>query len=437
MGPFSEDPAAPRRWLALAAVLAAGVLVHALWFTEPHAVVFDEVYFGRYALDYLGHRNVFDNHPPLGKLIFAAMAGLLGLDPGFGFSPNGAPFPDPRYALIRVPAHLAGAAFPAVLFALALQLGLSRWAAFVVGLLAALDNAILVMSRTAQMDLFLMVFGFGALACWLRHRNGGGAGWFAAAAVLAALAPCVKWTGLSFTALVLLLEALRGWRQRDWRSAGRIAAVLAATALLYVAFFAVHFALVEGRVPPDLLDRTLALNAQMWASTKGTTPQHAYGSKWYDWPFMMRTVDFWARYQDPLMFRIYLLGNPVVWWATGYAMLYLLVNFLPKLPALVARERPAPAAPVELLLIGAYLMNMLPFTQIRRVTFLYHYLPSLGFALLALGLLLDRSGRHARWLGWTLLALAAAAFVYWAPLSYGLPLTREQFDARFWVPTWK
>ena len=28
MDPFSEDPAAPRRWLALVAVLAAGVLVH-------------------------------------------------------------------------------------------------------------------------------------------------------------------------------------------------------------------------------------------------------------------------------------------------------------------------------------------------------------------------------------------------------------------------
>ncbi len=434
---FTEDPAAPRRWLALAAVMATALLVHALWFTRPHAVVFDEVYFGRYAMDYLGHRNVFDNHPPLGKLIFAAMGWLLGLDPGFTFNPNGAAFPSPDYALIRVPAHLAGVLFPGILFALALELGFSRWAAFVVGGLAALDNALLAMSRTAQMDLFLLDFGFGALACWLRHRRTGGTGWFAAAALLAALAPCVKWTGLSFTGLVLLLEALRGWHGRDLRSLARIVAVLALTAALYVAFFAVHFVLIEGRMPADLLERTLAVNAQMWASTKGTTSVHAYGSKWYDWPFMMRTVDFWAEYKDPLLSRIYLIGNPVVWWATGYAVLYLLVNFVPKLPALVTRAQPSPASAAELLIVGAYLANMLPFTQIKRVMFLYHYLPAFGFALLALGLLLDRTGRHARMLGWVLLALAAAAFVYWSPLTYGLQITREQFDARFWVPTWK
>ncbi len=434
---FTEDPAAPRRWLALAAVLATAMLVHALWFTRPHAVVFDEVYFGRYALDYLGHRNVFDNHPPLGKLIFTAMAALLGLDPGFGFNPNGAPFPSPDYALIRIPAHVAGVLFPAILFGLALQLGFTRWAAFVVGMLAALDNALLVMSRTTQMDLFLLDFGFGALACWLRHWRGGGRGWFAAAVLLAALAPCIKWTGLAFTALVMLLEALRGLHGRDWRSLARLALLAVAPALLYLLFFGIHFTLIEGHWPERLLQRTLDMNRQMFASTANTTSVHAYGSKWYDWPFMMRTVDFWAEYKDPLLSRIYLLGNPVVWWATGYAVLYLLVNFVPKLPALVARTRPVPVSGAELLIVGAYLANMLPFTQIKRVMFLYHYLPAFGFALLALGLLLDRTGRHARWLGWTLLGLAAAAFVYWAPLSYGLQITREQFDARFWVPTWK
>lgn len=218
---------------------------------------------------------------------------------------------------------------------------------------------------------------------------------------------------------------------------GVLALLALAPALLYLLFFGIHFSLIEGRWPEGLLQRTLDMNRQMFASTANTTSVHAYGSKWYDWPFMMRTVDFWAEYKDPLLSRIYLLGNPVVWWATGYSVLYLLVNFLPKLPVLLSRARPAPASGAELLIVGAYLANMLPFTQIKRVMFLYHYLPAFGFALLALGLLLDRTGRHSRVLGCVLLGLAAAAFVYWAPLSYGLQITREQFDARFWVPTWK
>ena len=76
-------------------------------------------------------------------------------------------------------------------------------------------------------------------------------------------------------------------------------------------------------------------------------------------------------------------------------------------------------------------------TQIKRVMFIYHYLPALGFALLALGLLLDRSGRHARRIGAVLLVLAAAAFVWFAPISYGLPITHPQFDARMWIDTWR
>jgi len=106
---------------------------------------------------------------------------------------------------------------------------------------------------------------------------------------------------------------------------------------------------------------------------------------------MLRPLDFWLVRRAAAVAHLH-ARQPVVWWASAYCMLYLLVNFVPKLPALVQRVQPAPAAFAELLLIGAYLANMLPFTQIRRVMFIYHYLPALGFALLAVGLLLDRSG---------------------------------------------
>jgi dolichyl-phosphate-mannose--protein O-mannosyl transferase len=58
-------------------------------------------------------------------------------------------------------------------------------------------------------------------------------------------------------------------------------------------------------------------------------------------------------------------------------------------------------------------------------------------ALLALGYLLDRTGRYRGRLAIALLALAAAGFVYFAPLTYGLPLAPADFDARFWVKGWR
>ena len=437
---MNDTPVLERRpWLAPAAVLLLAVAVHAAWLTRPLSVVFDEIYFGRYALDYLRPNDYFDLHPPLGKLIFAAMAWLLHLDPAFTFPGNGVAFPDVSYALLRTPAHVAGVLLPLALWGVAREIGFSRWAALVVGLLAALDNALLVVSRLTMIDVFFVLFGFAALWCYLRHRRAGGWGGLVAAALLAGAAASVKWTGLSFLGLVVGLEAWRGWRQRDLASLSRLALLLVLPVVVYTGVFALHFALIDragGAAAGGFFERLFALNQRMWETSRGMIVKHPYASHWFDWPFMMRTIDFWAEYHDPLLSRIYLLGNPVVWWASGYAVLFVLVNLPVKLAAGLA-ERRLPAPPAELLLVAAYLANMLPFTQIKRVMFIYHYLPALCFAILMLGLLLDRCGRHARWLGVVLLAAAAAAFVYFAPLSYGLEITHAQFDARFWVDSWK
>ena len=51
--------------------------------------------------------------------------------------------------------------------------------------------------------------------------------------------------------------------------------------------------------------------------------------------------------------------------------------------------------------------------------------------------LIDRSGRDARWLALVLIALVAAGFVYFAPLTYGLTLTHAEFDARRRLRGWR
>jgi dolichyl-phosphate-mannose--protein O-mannosyl transferase len=132
-----------------------------------------------------------------------------------------------------------------------------------------------------------------------------------------------------------------------------------------------------------------------------------------------------------------LLGNPALWWVAGYAILLLLVNY----PVRVFRQafgRPGPTPTAsESTLVVAYLANLLPFVPIARPMFIYHYMPALCVALIGLGLLLDRCGRDARWLGPLLIALALAAFVYFAPLTYGLSLSLAEFDARMWLRGWR
>jgi dolichyl-phosphate-mannose--protein O-mannosyl transferase len=446
-------------WVALFALSAA---LHFAWFERPLTVVFDEVYFPRFALSYLKNEYYFDLHPPLGKLILFVTGWIAGLDPGFSFATNHLPFPDPSYVVLRVPPRIAGTLLPLVLVGLALELGVTRFAAFVVGALAALDNALLVISRFALLDSFLLLFGFGALWCYLRARRRGRR-WLVAAALLAGAALSVKWTGLAFVGLILLAEGWHWLRARDAAGIVRIGAVGALAAAVYVASFAAHFALADksGRddaamsrafqatlagnpnaadaslVRPGFWGRFAELHRAMYDGHRRTVERHPYSSHWYDWPFMMRSVDFWAEHKDGRIAHIYFLGNPVVWWAAGYCILFLLVNFPPKVFDRFVRREPGTIERTEAAIVIAYLANLLPFVFIGRIMFSYHYLAALCVALLALGYLLDRCNEYRRMFGFALLALAAAAFVYFAPLSYALPLTPEQFEARFWVRGWR
>lgn len=442
-------------------LLVLSAALHFAWFGHPASVVFDEVYFPRFGLAYLNGEYYFDLHPPLGKLIFGATGWIAGIDPGFSFGGVHQPFPDSSYLALRIPPRLAGTLLPLVLVGIAFELGLSRLAAFTVGALAVLDNGLLADSRIALIDPFLLLAGFGAIWCWLRSRTRGW-GWSVAAGLLAGAALAVKWSGLAFVGLVLLGAGLHWLRTRDLAGIGRMALMIVASAAVYVATFVIHDALLT-RAGPDAAHMSAAYQANLSGTAAAADPAqpragfvarmvelhskmlgghqsagpHPYGSRWHDWPFMMRGIAMWTQAKDGTIASIHLLGNPAVWWASGYAILLLLVNFPPRLYNWALRRPGAQLVPTETAIIVAWLANMLPFVLISRVLFVYHYLPALCVALLGVGHLIDRSGRDARWLAPLLIALAVAGFVYFAPLTYGLTLTDAEFNARMWLRGWR
>lgn len=457
----SQGPWLRRAWPFLL-LLAASLALHFAWYGQPAAVVFDEVYFPRFGLAYLRHEYFLDLHPPLGKLIYAATAWLAGLDPGFAFASIHQPFPDGSYLVLRVPPRLAGSLLPLVLVGIALELGISRFASFVVGALAVLDNGLLALSRFALMDPFLLLFGFGALWCWLRGRRGRW-GWTLAAGLLCGAVLSVKWTGLAFVGLVLLGEAVRVWQgPARARGIARTATLAALTAAVYVASFAAHFALIT-KTGPDADFLSPAFQATLEGHPRAADPAqprlgfggkfvemhqrmlaghtgagaHPYSSRWHDWPFMMRAIAMWTESGNGRIASIHLLGNPAVWWVAGYAILLLLVNYPPHLFNRVLGRTGTVPERSESVIVVAYLANLLPFVPIARPMFIYHYMPALCVALIGIGLLLDRCGRDARWLGALLIALSLAAFVYFAPLTYGLSLSMAEFDARMWLRGWR
>lgn len=437
--------------------------------TQPNAIVFDEVYFREYALRYLTGSYYFDLHPPLGKLLLGAWAGLFGITPA-------ADSTDPAVALRVLPA-LAGIALIVVFYQFLRELTASRKVATLGASLLLLDNAILVESRLILINSMLLLFGIGAITCYLvARRSTGRLQWIllTASALLTGMAISTKWTGLAALGLIGLLWFARTLRNRlPWRAALPQAAVLVLVpAIVYAAVFAIHFALLPNSGPGDAymsqrFQSTLAGNAAFDPAAGMSTPErlveintvipeyefslnesvHPYSSTFQSWPVMQRGIYYWndTVAADGTQRHIYLLGNPPIWWG-------LLVGVAVVAVAWIRRPEAFAAHTGTFGLLGiAWAANFLPFATIERPMFLYHYFFSFMFCIAAvsigIGLLAgwttdgDRPwsfpSRGSAGLYVGILAVALAGFVWFLPISYGLPLTEGGLADRMWLGTWR
>lgn len=437
--------------------------------THPHAIVFDEVYFREDALRYLNGTYFFDLHPPLGKLLLAGWAKLFGISA----APQST---DPAVALRVLPA-LAGTALIAVFYLFLRELTASRKVATFGAALLLLDNAILVESRLILIDSMLFLFGLGALTLYLAsRRHAGRAHWILliGSAVLAGMAASTKLTGLAALGVIGLVWLAQTLRERvNWKRAlAQAACLLVAPALVYVSVFAVHFSLLTHTGPGDAFmsqqfqstlvgnphydpaarmsftDKFVELNKAMRDYELSLdNSKHPYSSTWLTWPELKRPIYYYtdARKTDGTQQYIYLQGNPIIWWGVLAGVVVMAVGWLRR-PQLFERHR----GPLVFLGV-AWLVNYLPFVLIKRPMFLYHYFFSFMFSLAAvsigLGLLagwMTRSkavwqfpSRRAAALYWGILVVALASFVFFAPISYGLPLTDSGLADRIWLDSWR
>ena len=155
--------------LAMGWLLAAGLLTRFYGLNWPPQVVFDELHFGKFVGGYITGRYFFDIHPPLGKLLIAAVAWWSGYDGSQPFETIGESYhPNVDVFALRVLPATFGAALPPLAYALARQLGCSRTSAALVGGLLVLDGSLLVESRLLLTDSSLFFWDLLQLLTALR-----------------------------------------------------------------------------------------------------------------------------------------------------------------------------------------------------------------------------------------------------------------------------
>jgi len=440
-------------------LLALGALLHFVRLSEPRRVVFDEVHFGGFVSAYLGdHRYFFDVHPPHAKLLIAAVSGLGGYRGGQDFASLDAPYEAVSPALLRAAPALAGTLLPAVLFGLLLQLGARPMAAFLGGLCAVLDNALLVQTRIIALDGFLLLGIFGSLSALLAALAARSArsrvAWTIGAGALAGLAAGTKFTGLAvlpLLAVCIWLPVLRsGARAPSLRAAfGTSTWLLVTAATVYAAGWALHFALLDQPGPGDAwavptgswVRDTLEVHRHMLRSNFGLEATHPYASPWWSWPFMARPIYYWTHGDAAL----YFVGNPVVWWGAALGLVLLAgTSALRRVTGLSVPEGVARPVRLWLPLLG-YAVALAPLVRVPRALFLYHYLTALLFSLCAVMLWLDHLG-FTRDGGWRAqrasfhggVVALGVGFLVISPFSFAFvtaPTLREWVFALF--PGWR
>lgn len=414
--------------------------------TEPPGYYFDEVYHAVTAKGYADNNpDAYDPfakapkegtaydwlHPPLAKLI---QAGSIKI---FGDNPVGWRTPSVIFGTLIIPATF-------ILANLVAGPTVAILAAFVI----AFENLTFVMSRIAMNDVFvtffiLISFIFGYLYVQKRKFK-----YLLLTSIFLGLSVASKWTGAyailvvgAFTFFnVTKSTSKESWLRRHIRLSLLPSEVLKLTLLIVVPLLIYFAAYGQFWLQGHSIQQFVDLHKQIWwyqnrhdlEHSYGTTPLYCVpkgleGSKtWCPWVLNARGVYFSYEQYGEKAGYIYALGNPLIFWAGIIAVSFVIGKLIDE------RKK-------ELVLIlSGYFIFWVPWIFSPRILFLYHYLPSIPFLSISLGVLLAAIYQSKfKYLAILIILIFIATFFYFYPISSGWPIKPESIDNYMWLKTWR
>jgi dolichyl-phosphate-mannose-protein mannosyltransferase len=375
----------------------------------PGQRIWDEIYFPVMARKFLDGVYQFDLHPPLGKFIIAVGIVL------FGDAPIG----------WRLMPLLFGAAMIPLGAALGWYLFRERVAALLLAAFIAGETFLIAYSRVGIMDGILLFFTLATLLAALLAERRGQVLWVA---VLLGLAISVKWA-------VFMVAVPAGyvlWRKGLFRP---FLASLWVSAIIYVVIVYVGALVAVTTNPWEAWQWTWDWHLKAFERVTAAIP-NPWGSPWWSWPLMLRTIRLSSLFATAAgeLQVITAIGNPVLWYSSTLAVVAGLVEAARRLVA----RKPIADDPLVPILLG-YVFLLLPWIPGTRIPYIYNYLPSYAFALMALAYWLWRIWGRRPWGPWVVVAftaLALASTLFFVPLAAGLPISAESMQQRIWLDSW-
>lgn len=416
--------------------------------TDENSTYFDEIYHARTAYEMIHHLYCYENtHPPLGKLIISVGIRI------FGMCPFGWRFMGTLFGVLMLP----------VIYAFIKKLLGPAWICTVGTLLFAFDFMHFAQTRIATIDVFITFFILVMYYFMYQYTQ---MSFYdtelkktfvplAFSGIFMGIGCATKWTGVYAgigLAVIFFATILRRYREylhalkmpkgssegiRNQKIIQSFFPNLWKTGAFCVLFFVVipcviytlaYIPFVDGS-DDGVVTRMFNNIQTMYNYHSKLEGEHSFSSFWYQWPTMYRPIWFYSgSVSDTVKEGISSFGNPLVWWAGIPAFLYLLWD------ALLERNQKAG------FLCVSYLAQYVPWFFVSRMTFIYHYFPSVPFVTLMLSYcfyLFGDGDEKKKMVIFGYTAAAVMLFVLFYPVLAGQAVNVDYVDKWLrWFDSW-
>lgn len=410
--------------------------------TFRDSMYFDEIYHARTAYEFLHGLVTYENtHPPLGKIFIMLGIALFGMNP-FGW---------------RIMGTLVGIIMVPVVYLFARKLTKNTPSSALACTLFAFDFMHFTQTRLATIDVYitffviLMYFFMYSYACMSFYHTDLKRTFLplGACGISMGLGIACKWTGVyAGIGLALIFFGVMFRRYLEYRYAKnqpdgitdgvkhseviqKFFPMLSKTIIFCIAFFVLVPAVIYllSYIPfrtydadAGLLTRMLENQRTMFDYHSNLNATHPYSSPWYTWPLMERPIWYYSGIvTDTLREGISAFGNPLVWWSGIPAFAITLFTAIKK------KDN------VSVFLVIGYLAQYIPWMFVTRITFIYHYFPSIPFVVLMIVYSLIRLKNFFKLSGKKYIFAVSlyAAFVFGLFILFYPVLSGEPVDAGF------
>ena len=390
--------------------------------TYFNQTMFDEVYHGRTAYEFLHHLSIYENtHPPLGKSLISIGIAWFGMNP-FGW----------RFICV-----ICGSLMIPVIYLFGLRMTGKTKYAFLAAVLLATEFMHFTLSRIATIDVIVALFILCMFYFMYSFTQTEKRRYLLCTGIASGLAISTKWTGfyaLAGLAILFFVWMAGKWKtipyEKEnkkywWRLCGQcVIYFIVIPVIIYIMSY-IPFERVY--TDQNLLEHVVSNGKLMLNYHVDTVFEHPYQSPWYTWLVDWRPlIDSRTRFPDGKVSVVATFGNPLVYFG-GLLALAWEIRLCFKKNSAAART-----------LVIAYGALLIPWLFIHRTVFIYQYFTC--SQVLILMICHSISSFYSKWENQILVTagiVSVGLFILFYPVLSGTAIDSEYISrALTWFPDW-